>query len=267
MTSGSSRSNRQSLPVIRLAPVRGAARPDPAWPTANIQIKIGGRLLHLEISVPPGPTRVRELLPVFEGLTNAVVDCAVQDVEQQGLTISCEKGCGACCRQLVPISGAEAHHLALLVAAMPEPRRTQIRERFAEAIARVDAAGLFEPLRRPDGASGRELRPLGLTYFTLGIPCPFLEEESCSIHPDRPLACREYLVTSPAENCARPTPEGVQCVPMPAKISSAVRHLDKPSEPPWIPLTLALEWSAANAESPPARTGPNLLQELFAALT
>jgi Fe-S-cluster containining protein len=36
------------------------------------------------------------------------------------------------------------------------------------------------------------------------MPCPFLEDESCSIHPDRPLVCREYLVTSPAELCAGP---------------------------------------------------------------
>ncbi|HEY5241787.1 MAG TPA: YkgJ family cysteine cluster protein [Polyangiaceae bacterium] len=28
------------------------------------------------------------------------------------------------------------------------------------------------------------------------VSCPFLEEESCSIHPDRPPICREYLVTS-----------------------------------------------------------------------
>jgi hypothetical protein len=33
-------------------------------------------------------------------------------------------------------------------------------------------------------------------YFLQGVACPFLEAESCGIHPDRPLACREYLVTS-----------------------------------------------------------------------
>ncbi len=43
-------------------------------------------------------------------------------------------------------------------------------------------------------------------YFHLGIACPFLEDESCSIHADRPISCREYLVTSPAVNCADPKP-------------------------------------------------------------
>ena len=41
------------------------------------------------------------------------------------------------------------------------------------------------------------MRILGREYFQLGIPCPFLEEESCSIYHDRPITCREYLVTSP----------------------------------------------------------------------
>jgi Fe-S-cluster containining protein len=257
---------RLNLPVIRLMPARGDAPRDPSWVTANIHMKVSGRPLQLEISAPPGPARLRELLPVFEGLTNAIVDVAVAEVEKQGLTISCQKGCGACCRQLVPISGAEAHHLALLVAAIPEPRQSQVRARFAAAVRKLASAGLLESLRRPGGESGRDLRPLGLSYFAQSIACPFLEEESCSIHPDRPLACREYLVTSPAENCARPEPEDVHCVPLPARISSAVRELEKPGDTPWVALTLALEWAAEHPEAPPTRTGRGLVQDLFAAI-
>ena len=74
-------------------------------------------------------------------------------------------------------------------------------------------------------------------YFALGIPCPFLEEESCSIHPDRPLVCREYLVTSPAELCAGPTQEGVTPVPVP-KVSLAARGLQDEREE-WFPLALS----------------------------
>ena len=58
----------------------------------------------------------------------------------------------------------------------------------------------------------------------MGVPCPFLEDESCSIHPERPLVCREYLVTSPAALCAGPTQEGVTPVAVP-KVSMAARGL------------------------------------------
>lgn len=39
-------------------------------------------------------------------------------------------------------------------------------------------------------------------YFALGIPCPFLVDDSCGIHPARPLACREYVVASDPTHCA-----------------------------------------------------------------
>src|SRR5262249_18332238 len=157
------------------------------------------------------------LLPVFEGLTNAVMDVASRKIEREGKAISCQKGCGACCRQLVPISAAEAHHLSELVASMPQPRQTEIRRLFADARDRLRAEGLLKQLENAGPSAGKELRPLGLAYFALGIACPFLEDESCSIHPQRPLACREYLVTSPAAHCSHPTPELVHCVPVPAR--------------------------------------------------
>jgi hypothetical protein len=56
---------------------------------------------------------------------------------------------------------------------------------------------------------------LGHLYFEPAIACPFLEDESCSIHPDRPLACREYLVSSPASACAHPSPESIERVDLP----------------------------------------------------
>ena len=55
----------------------------------------------------------------------------------------------------------------------------------------------------PTGTA-EERTELAYEYFKHGIACPFLEDESCSIHPDRPMACREYLVSSPAENCRAP---------------------------------------------------------------
>jgi Fe-S-cluster containining protein len=100
------------------------------------------------------------------------------------------------------------------------------------------------------------------------VACPFLEDESCSIHPDRPIACREYLVTSPAENCARPSAETVRMVPLAGTASNAIAHLGE--EPParvrWVPLVLALEWAEAHPDEGPARPAPEILQEFFARL-
>lgn len=254
---------RVPLPVVELS----AVLTDPAASvTADVQLKIGSRPVHLRLTVPTGPAPVRALLPLFHGLDNLVVNIAEEAVEAAGEHISCKAGCGACCRQIVPISESEAHAVKRLVDALPEPRRTQVRERFAAGLRQMAAAGMLKRLRNIEHESNA-IR-LGLDYFHVGVPCPFLEEESCSIHPDRPLACREYLVTSPAEFCAKQEPGTVRGVSIPAEVSRAVRAVDVGSAAVgWVPLLLAVDWAETHPEPPVTQSGPAIVQHVFARLT
>jgi Fe-S-cluster containining protein len=236
------------------------------WAEATVALSLAGESFEARMRVPAGPTRPLRLLPLFQALTDSLVDFAARRVETQGENISCRKGCGACCRQLVPLSETEVLHLRDLIEGLPQPRRAQILARFADARRRLREAGLLEKLERPDAFEDGELRPVGLAYFRLGIACPFLEEESCSIHPDRPLACREYLVTSAAQHCARPSAETVCRVKIPGKVSFALARLgEDPSRRfiPWVPLILAPDWAGAHPADPPLRTGPEILREVF----
>lgn len=79
--------------------------------------------LDAEVSVPRGPTRIAELLPMLRGLTETMVDAQVQAVERIGQRISCRAGCGACCRQLVPVAAVEAQCIRELVDALTAPRK------------------------------------------------------------------------------------------------------------------------------------------------
>jgi Fe-S-cluster containining protein len=210
------------------------------------------------------------MLPVFRSIAEVVIDQGVKKAEAAGEKVSCKKGCGACCRQLVPISEMEARQIRDLVDELPEARRSEVRARFADARRRLQEAGLLDKLEHPERFQDGELRPLGLQYFAQGIACPFLAEESCSIHPERPIACREYLVTSPAEECARPNPESVRCVPLAGKVSNAVIRLaGQRSERfiPWVPLILAPDWAEAHPEEPPPRPGPEFVRAVFENLT
>ena len=148
----------------------------------------------------------------------------------------------------MPVSRTEGERLLQLVEAMPGERRETLKARFAAAEAAIDAAGLKE---RP----GRSDRELSTAYFALGVPCPFLEDESCSIHPERPLVCREYLVTSPAELCAGPKQEGVTPVAVP-KVSLAARGLQE-DEDDWFPLAMLMAWAHARPRKVTRRTGPD----------
>jgi Fe-S-cluster containining protein len=237
------------------------------WITGKGTLTISGTKVELEVTVPAQPVRPTKMLPVFQHLTNVVVEVGVSQAEATGEKISCTKGCGACCRQLVPIAKSEAYQLLELVNELPEPRRSMIRARFAAAREKLMQAGLLARLLFPGELTVEGRRQLGLEYFRQGIACPFLEEESCSMHPDRPLACSEYLVTSPAENCAAPTAETVRCVAMPGSVSQAVRTLASTRAVNWLPLILALEWAEENPDQTPPRPGPEWLQDVFRELT
>src|SRR5262249_12654648 len=147
------------------------------------------------------------------------VDLAVRRTEAEGKTVSCRKGCSACCRaQPVPVTPPEAYALLRLVGNLPEPRRTQGRAPLAHRAPRPGEAGLADRCLQLDAdrdVTKTEVHEAARRYFRLGLACPFLEDDACSIYEDRPLICREYLVTSPAERCRDPFATPVEGIRMP----------------------------------------------------
>ncbi|HEY2783336.1 MAG TPA: YkgJ family cysteine cluster protein, partial [Fimbriiglobus sp.] len=230
--------------------------------TVSVELPLSAGTLELELVVPAGPTRPGQMIPLFQALTNTFVEIGESQATAAGRSVSCRKGCGACCRQPVPVSEIEARHLRELVDAIPEPRRSVVLERFAVARRRAEEAGLLPLLSAPELHEPMDIQSAVTDYFRLGIACPFLEEESCSIHAVRPTSCREYLVTSPAEKCAEFKPEGIHRVPIPARVSKAIKCFDadrgeRPNH--WIPLILAPEW----AETHPDPSEPQIGTEVF----
>lgn len=236
----------------------------------TLQATIGSCRLDLAATVPAGPTQLDELLPLLQVLSDQVVASAEQEAQAAGTCISCKKGCGACCRQLVPISPVEARHVARLVEEMSEPRRTAVRARFAAAREQLVASGLWQKLAERESWPESGVSEIGLDYFRMGIACPFLEDESCSIHRERPLTCREYLVTSPAENCANPTPQGIEWLTLPAKVWVAAARCEPNGTPGnyvnWVPLIQALDWAEHHAPPAAEKSGPELLRQVIESL-
>lgn len=200
--------------------------PPPPTPF-SFTIQLGDETLRVAGSVPGGACDASDLVPLLQGLAEAIVAAASRQ-SAAAKTISCGPGCGACCRQLVPISLTEAAYLReVVLPALTADHRRRVVERLAEAAVALRKAKLREVLRDlPDESNPERRQAVGLRYFLTGIACPFLEEESCSIHPQRPLACREYLVVSPAAHCARPEQGGIEPVTIPRKPSHAMIQLD-----------------------------------------
>jgi Fe-S-cluster containining protein len=235
----------------------------------TVTLTVFGKTVTQDVEVPSGPTLSRRMLPVFQSLAHTLIDHAVAREQRAGNSISCKRGCGVCCQQLVPIPPAEAHAIAALVEALPEPQRSGVRARLAEARERLEASGLAARLREQvwNDDDDSSYNTLALDYFALHIACPFLDDEgACAIYPDRPVVCREFLVISTAEDCSSPAPGKVRAIPLPGQVSRALARLDplggKPGAP-WTPLTLAVEWSVAHPEGKPDRTGLEVIKAFF----
>ncbi|MGA2185736.1 MAG: YkgJ family cysteine cluster protein [Bryobacteraceae bacterium] len=231
-------------------------------PEVRFDLRFGGHTMSARIQVPAEPIRPVDLLPVLHEFNDALIGAAVEQVESQGRRVSCRAGCGACCRQIIAISETEARYLADLIAAMPEDRKQRVTARFTEVVEALAASGLLERLRAEPPSDPAERNRLGLEYLRQGLACPFLEDEGCSIHPHRPASCREYLVTSPAENCSTPRADNILMVELPAKVSRVLyRFSDGEGDQParWMALPLLLEWAAEHREdAQPAIPGPEL---------
>jgi Fe-S-cluster containining protein len=223
--------------------------------TGTGRVRIGENTVELKFTVPEGDCGPEALLPGAQALANAVATLGEARAHQAGFKISCTKGCGACCRQLVPISPTEARALAALVAALPPQRAAEVRRRFADAVSRIESAGL--PLKGPSSSDKDAFREYGLEYFRQGVACPFLVEESCSIHANRPLVCREYQVTSPPAACAKLGSGEVRQVAVPLRVWAVFsRSVSSTGEVEWMPLIEALRFAESSPEPDRNRTGP-----------
>lgn len=105
---------------------------------------------------------------------------------------TCREGCSHCCRlpasatipEMVPV-------VAYLADRADWPRRRAELERKIRAYLAVS----FPIDPRDDAAR--------TAFFQAQIPCVFLaDDETCSVYPVRPSACRFHYSVSPPENCA-----------------------------------------------------------------
>jgi Fe-S-cluster containining protein len=226
--------------------------------TRRVHLRVLGAEHDFDLPELEAKGRVVALFGPARALTEAVVGTALDHAASRGERSTCGPACGACCRQLVPVSPIEAVLLFELVVAMPKPRRDVLRATFARAVAKLESCGLVDKSRRgraellADPAPGQSAwDDASRRYFEAQIACPFLENESCSIYADRPLVCREYHVVTPPNRCEK-LDGGARTIPRPIWMGEALTAAGNAilgGEAQSIPLVLALEWVSVHGEA------------------
>ncbi|HET7057791.1 MAG TPA: YkgJ family cysteine cluster protein [Nitrospiraceae bacterium] len=237
----------------------------------HISLKTPAGELSTSVEVPLNLVPITAIVPLTRRLGEEATALEQAQAQDAGQRISCQKGCAACCRMLVPVSPPEAFALKALVESLPDERRQILLDKLSSARARLEETGLLARLTalaetgRP--LSDEEMEPINRDYYALRMACPFLEQESCSIYEDRPAACRELLVTTPADLCHDLLNNPVQPLPAPLRVGTVLALLWselKETTPTLIPLPMALEWAEKHAGEEHGRwRGAYLLERML----
>ena len=155
---------------------------------------------------------------------------------------TCRPGCAACCRHLVPVTPAEARRLRRVAADLPD-----FGGRLARTRATLEEAGVWDALcdyaADPPSIDAAGRRWLADAYFAAWADCPFLDGEHCTIHDERPLACRLQSVSSPPAACRT----GLGVIPLHPPGPPRVRALADLEGGDWLPLATILDVGESQA--------------------
>jgi Fe-S-cluster containining protein len=202
------------------------------------------------VEVPTAFVPITAIVPLMRRLGEEAQALEEARLLDSGRVRSCRKGCAACCRMMVPLSAPEAFALREFVRSLPTERQQRISMRLARTKSLLLSHGLWHRLlelgETPEPPDDIALDPINRDYYALRIPCPFLEDEVCSIYEERPSACRELLVTSPPELCQDLVNNQVEQVEVPVRIGPVLGLLwGELTKTParLIPLPLAMDWA------------------------
>jgi Fe-S-cluster containining protein len=250
---------------------------NPKLLTAHIELSVDGKPRIMELNYPAKPVKLRRMLPVFQKASNYFVKLSVEKSRSKDKEVSCQAGCAACCRQPVPVSESEAHLLRNVIEAMPETDKTRVKKRFDDAFDHLEKTGWFKRVIETSRIKDKKTRSekhneLAREYYAKSISCPFLKNESCSIYNDRPLICREYLVTSPPENCENPFENRDKLEPVENGIKASQAlfkmaiHKSDGQDSNFVPLIALLRWADGFSENEELKTGEKWVREFFSLL-
>ena len=247
----------------------------PGMERFQLEVKTPAGVVSAEVETSTGFVPLASIVPLVQRLGAEAHRLEENRVVRAGSRISCQKGCAACCRMLVPVSPLEAIALRRYILSLPEERRRHFLDKVDEAKRRLEQAGLLGALvdvaDSGDTRSDEDVEPLNRDYYALRMPCPFLEDEQCSIYEHRPAACRELLVTSPPELCDDLAHNAVAPIDVSIRVSTVLGVLwaDVTGQAPrLIPLPIAMDWAERHDETArELRKGTDLFNRALETIT
>ena len=161
------------------------------------------------------------------------------------VAVSCQPNCNACCNHAVVVTDAESRAITAAVRELPATTQKAIANR-ADAVAdRLVAEGLG------DGTDTLSQSNFPRSYYALVEPCPLLIDGQCAVRSQRPLVCRDYLVSSDPKACWDPSLEHLVRIRRRNDVFAGFRAVSVAFDEPRRRLLI----NALRVAAPPATTG------------
>lgn len=212
-------------------------------------LKFCGKPIKLDIALAKSKAKLSDIVPLARVLSSKFAIMTLEQLREDGETIGCCKYCSACCKYLVPLSIPEAFRLNDEVTAMPEQFRQQFTQSFVDAAEKIlDKEGQDHDFSE-SSISQLDVNEISKWYSELQLSCPFLFDDLCTLYEQRPLACREHIVTDSSDLCHLESVGEPKVASMPASILDTLGELTAElleSEVEAVILPLALPWAQEN---------------------
>ncbi len=213
--------------------------------TIVFDLEIHSEPVHFIIDAAPKMIKLSEIVPLAYEIASRISDILLETSINEGTTVPCKKGCATCCNYLVPLSIPEAFNLRETFLALPEGRRNTIFNSFLNA-----AKSILQ--KEQEDLPSMELDQLSRWYSQMNLTCPFLSDNACSIYNNRPVACREHLVTDTNLFCNPAQERDFHKIDWPVSILECLGKLSaelKNTDVEAIMMPLALLWTQENPDS------------------
>ncbi len=227
--------------------------------TVGLELDILGEPVHFQINVADRYARLSEMVPFARALSSKLAKIVSDRLSAGGKSVLCRKCCTACCNYLVPLSIPEVFRLRQEVLAMPAEQGKSVMQSCLCAAKKIldERPEDFDINESTQTKNQTQISRLSRWYAGLRLPCPFLSNNMCVSYEQRPIACREHMVTGSAIFCdtrySMPNGdrESNHVVQMPVSVLECLAELTaelEQSNTESIMLPLALPWAQENLE-------------------
>ncbi|HBG26574.1 MAG: hypothetical protein A2Y10_16260 [Planctomycetes bacterium GWF2_41_51] len=168
----------------------------------QFELEISGRVLDFSINVISEEATLSDIVPIARKISSKMANAILQGIKEKGINVPCRKGCCSCCSSLIPMSVPEVFRMREEFMAKSNKTSNRLLRRCIKSAVRIlEKTEYSEYLKDFAKLGKRSVGQVNKWYGELKQVCPLLSGGLCMLYEQRPIACREHIVTGSSDSC------------------------------------------------------------------